>query len=148
MKRIFLRSSFMFFSPPCNAIARQAIRTQAFLPTLLTVVGRAPCFACLDCTAVDGVCLQTSESIGCAEELGLPAVVVLNKIDLLPEEEAAQVYFVSVPQMCVLMLSVRFDRLLGGAEIRRKARMLSVGRCVCMVSMLLLPLFFFCLWAG
>lgn len=42
-------------------------------------------------TAVDGICLQTSESIGCAEELGLPAVVVLNKIDLLPEEEAAQV---------------------------------------------------------
>lgn len=41
--------------------------------------------------AVDGVCLQTSESIGCAEELGLPAVVVLNKIDLLPEKEAAQV---------------------------------------------------------
>lgn len=44
------------------------------------------------CTAaVDGICLQTSESIGCAEELGLPAVVVLNKIDLLPEKEAAQV---------------------------------------------------------
>lgn len=41
--------------------------------------------------AVDGICLQTSESIGCAEELGLPAVVVLNKIDLLPEEEVAQV---------------------------------------------------------
>ncbi|CAN0309544.1 unnamed protein product [Pylaiella littoralis] len=41
-------------------------------------------------SAVDGVCLQTSESIGCAEELGLPVVVVLNKIDLLPEEEAAQ----------------------------------------------------------
>lgn len=41
--------------------------------------------------AVDGVCLQTSESIGCAEELGLPAVVVLNKIDLLPDEVAAQV---------------------------------------------------------
>ncbi|CAB1120457.1 unnamed protein product [Ectocarpus sp. CCAP 1310/34] len=40
--------------------------------------------------AVDGVCLQTSESIGCAEELGLPAVVVLNKIDLLPNEVAAQ----------------------------------------------------------
>ncbi|CAM9259184.1 unnamed protein product [Ectocarpus sp. 4 AP-2014] len=41
-------------------------------------------------SAVDGVCLQTSESIGCAEELGLPAVVVLNKIDLLPDEVAAQ----------------------------------------------------------
>lgn len=41
--------------------------------------------------AVDGVRLQTSESIGCAEELGLPAVVALNKIDLLQQEEAAQV---------------------------------------------------------
>ena len=40
---------------------------------------------------MDGICLQTSESIGCAEELGLPAVVVLNKIDLLPDDEAAQV---------------------------------------------------------
>lgn len=44
--------------------------------------------------AVDGVCLQTSESIGCAEELGLPTVVVLNKIDLLPEEQKSQVTFV------------------------------------------------------
>lgn len=41
-------------------------------------------------SAVDGVCLQTSESIGCAEELGLPTVVALNKVDLLPQEEAAQ----------------------------------------------------------
>ncbi|CAM9255833.1 unnamed protein product [Hapterophycus canaliculatus] len=41
-------------------------------------------------SAVDGICLQTSESIGCAEELGLPAVVVLNKIDLLPDEAATQ----------------------------------------------------------
>ncbi|CAM9105762.1 unnamed protein product [Scytosiphon promiscuus] len=41
-------------------------------------------------SAVDGICLQTSESIGCAEELGLPAVVVLNKIDLLPDEVATQ----------------------------------------------------------
>lgn len=53
-----------------------------------------PCTVCVPDTtaAVDGVCLQTSESIGCAEELRLPAVVVLNKIDLLPEEEAAQVF--------------------------------------------------------
>lgn len=43
--------------------------------------------------AVDGVCLQTSESIGCIEELGLPVVVVLNKIDLLTDEDAAAKVF-------------------------------------------------------
>lgn len=45
--------------------------------------------------AEDGVCLQTSESIGCAEELGLPVVVVLNKIDLLGEKDAAKVLGIS-----------------------------------------------------
>lgn len=68
---------------------RTTHRRSSFFP--LAVSGRTPVLICHDCTAVDGVCLQTSESIGCAEELGLPAVVVLNKIDLLPEEEAAQV---------------------------------------------------------
>lgn len=42
-------------------------------------------------SAADGICLQTSESIGCAEELQLPAVVALNKMDLVPDTEAAQV---------------------------------------------------------
>lgn len=51
---------------------------------------------------MDGICLQTSESIGCAEELGLPAVVALNKIDLLPDEEAAQVTLSLPFQACVL----------------------------------------------
>lgn len=50
--------------------------------------------------AVDGVCLQTSESIGCAEELGLPAVVALNKVDLLPDKEVAQV---SIAMMMVVL---------------------------------------------
>lgn len=55
--------------------------------------------------AVDGICLQTSESIGCAEELGLPAVVALNKIDLLPDEEAAQVTSALSMAVCVRFLS-------------------------------------------
>lgn len=42
---------------------------------------------------MDGVCLQTSESIGCIEELGLPVVVVLNKMDLLTEKGAAAKVF-------------------------------------------------------
>ena len=56
--------------------------------------------------AVDGICLQTSESIGCAEELGLPAVVALNKIDLLPDEEAAQVTSSLTFEACVLCCHV------------------------------------------
>ena len=35
--------------------------------------------------AVEGVCVQTEESIGCAEELSIPMVVALNKIDLVDD---------------------------------------------------------------
>lgn len=52
--------------------------------------------------AVDGVCLQTSESIGCAEELGLPVVVALNKIDLVPERDVAQVISATLSRCCLL----------------------------------------------
>ncbi|KAG5187545.1 hypothetical protein JKP88DRAFT_307344 [Tribonema minus] len=34
-------------------------------------------------SAVDGVCQQTGESIGCLDDLGLPAVVAVTKVDLV-----------------------------------------------------------------
>ncbi|CAM9370012.1 unnamed protein product [Chrysoparadoxa australica] len=40
--------------------------------------------AVLVVSAVEGVCLQTQESIGCIEEMGIPCIVALNKVDLLP----------------------------------------------------------------
>ncbi|CAM9168684.1 unnamed protein product [Choristocarpus tenellus] len=47
-------------------------------------------------SAVEGVCLQTKESMGCAEELGLPTVVAVNKMDLLPEGEEARKHYESL----------------------------------------------------
>ncbi|KAG7400173.1 hypothetical protein PHYBOEH_006712 [Phytophthora boehmeriae] len=41
--------------------------------------------------ADEGVLLQTEESIGAIEESGLPAIVCINKIDLLDEEDEAKV---------------------------------------------------------
>jgi GTPase len=47
--------------------------------------------AVLVVSAQDGVCEQTGESIGCLDDLALPAVVALTKMDLVPEHQRAQV---------------------------------------------------------
>jgi GTPase len=47
--------------------------------------------AVLIVSAQDGVCEQTGESIGCLDDLALPAVVALTKMDLVPEPQRAQV---------------------------------------------------------
>lgn len=38
----------------------------------------------------EGVCLQTEESIGIVESMNVPVIVVINKIDTLPDNEASE----------------------------------------------------------
>jgi translation initiation factor IF-2 len=47
--------------------------------------------AVLVVSAQDGICEQTGESIGCLDDLALPAVVALTKMDLVPEAQREQV---------------------------------------------------------